>query len=135
MNKAKWSQTKEPFVTNETKFYAFESDVPYTAAMLIEDLIESGVEVNNVLYEASVGDDGPFSGGNLSAEGFLRRYDTIRTKGIAGTDYEISCVFDGVPFRAAISDDIKGVSYNKVAFKTAESAQFDIEALLKAMEK
>lgn len=135
MYTANWKIIKEPFKSGEMTVCAYESETPYTAVMLISDLVEAGIEVTGVKYYSDEKDETNFCGGNLSAKGFTDRYDQIRVKGKFGMNYEIGCKADDKTFQAAMSDSAEGVSYNKIAFSAAAESETDFPALVSKLGK
>ena len=135
MTNVKWELTKKPFVNGEDTVCVYKAETDYTAAMLISDLLEAGIDVNTVKYYSDEKDEDSFVGGNLSPKGFTDRYDQIRVKGKYGMTYEISCQYNDIIFQAAISDNEKGISYNKIAFSAPADSGFDAAAIVELLEK
>ena len=129
MHKAKWTNA---YPGAESFLSSFRSDVPYTAKMLTEDLLEAGVKVLKVCYEEDADVGMKYHGGELSDESFINEYDSLRRSGMGGMDYSIHCVFGSESFVVGIADDSHGNSHNIISFRNAspESA-YKIAGLMK----
>ncbi|MCR5793912.1 MAG: hypothetical protein K6G61_01020 [Solobacterium sp.] len=134
MHKAKWKADGSGLKLRGAVLYAYVSETDYTMAMLVEDLLEAGIEIEKIEYEEDADVGMKYYGGEVSPDQFSREYDWIRTKGMGGMVYHASCIWKGIPFRTGMADDEYGRSCNTITVLT-NADNFDIKELVRILGK
>ena len=115
-------------------FSSSMSQILNIAAMLVEDLAEAGVTIQKVSYEEDADTGMKYYGGEYSPDLFLKQYEHVRSLCMGGMSYDISCIWNDIPFTAGIADNEYGKSCNRIVIRT-ESPAFDVNKLVSLLEK
>ncbi|MCD8363541.1 MAG: hypothetical protein LUC98_11410 [Lachnospiraceae bacterium] len=122
MHKGKWSDPGEGEFFRGYRIWLYESEGNYTAAMLVEDLLEAGFTIDRIDY-VDDGDVGMKYGGSCLAEWFLELYPGLGKDGWGGMHYTISCKYKEIFCKFGTADDGCGAPCNRITFSGKDTEQ------------
>ncbi|MCD8363439.1 MAG: hypothetical protein LUC98_10895 [Lachnospiraceae bacterium] len=129
MHKGKWFELREEELSNDRRIWVYKSESNYSAAMLVEDLLEAGFTIGGIDYEedADVGMK-YFVGSYVSAEQFLRDYSWLCSQGMGGMRYRIFCTYNGISCEFNMEDSESGHSSNRISLSGRDTEQLALLA-------
>ncbi|MCD8196367.1 MAG: hypothetical protein LUE24_04265 [Lachnospiraceae bacterium] len=115
MHKGKWGGLEVKELSKDRLLWCYQSESNYTAAMLVEDLLEAGFTISQIKYMEVAGIWPICQVGSYdSAERFLNAYSWLCKPWMSGMQYQIFCEHKGMPCEFWMSDDGFGRSRNSI---------------------
>ena len=110
----------------------YHTKITYPLDMLIEDLLKSGVEIKQVVYEEIAEVGLQFLKGSLSADDFVKQYHELKCSGTNGMEYRVDCLWQGIAFELNTENDKQGHPDDRLQLICPVEQPIDLLTILRA---
>ena len=99
----------------------FQMGRTYPMDELCRDLLQAGVQIQQIVYEELAEVGLQFLKGSLSADDFMEQYHELKCKGTSGVEYRIDSLWQGIAFELNTENDKHNIYQYQICHFTQKS--------------